>query len=73
MAVVASPPQVLSFLGSSVISVLDGDSVRNGISSHERELSVLLRVHVRLGGENDRRVIFEFDTRAFCVIKVTVG
>jgi len=73
VAVVASPPEVLSFLRSSVISVLDGDSVRNGISSHERELCVLLRVHVRLGGENDSRVVFQFDTRAFWVIKVTVG
>lgn len=71
MAVVASPSEVLSFLGSCVIGVLDGDSVRNGISSHEGELSVLWWVHVRLGGEDDGRVIFEFD-RAFRVVKVAV-
>lgn len=46
MTIVASPSQVLSFLGSSIVSVLDRNSVRNGISSHERELRVLLWVHV---------------------------
>ena len=46
MAVVASPSQVLSFLGCGVVSVLDWNSVGNGISSHERELMVLLWVHV---------------------------
>jgi len=48
VAVVTPPPQVLSLLGSSVVGVLDGNSVGNGISSDERELRVLLRVHVRL-------------------------
>ena len=46
MAVVAPPSQVLSFLGGSVVSVLDGNSMGNGISSHERQLGVLLWVHV---------------------------
>ena len=46
MAVVASPSQVLSFFGSSIVGVLDGNSVGNGISSHKRELRVLLWVHV---------------------------
>ena len=50
VAVVASPSEVPSSLGSSVIRVLDGNFMRNGISSHEGELSVLWWVHVRLGG-----------------------
>ena len=73
MAIVASPPQVLSLLGCGVVSVLDWNSVGNGISSHERELGVLLWVHVRLRGEDDGRVVFELDTRTFWVLKVTVG
>jgi len=44
VAVVASPSQVLSLLGRGVVGVLDRNSVRNGISSHERKLSVLLWV-----------------------------
>ena len=71
MAVVASPSEILSFLGGSVVRVLDGNSVRNGISSHEGELSVLWWVHVRLGRKDDGLVIFEFD-RAFWMVKVTV-
>lgn len=46
MAVVASPSQVLSFLGGSVVSVLDGNSMGNGISSYEGQLRVLLWMHV---------------------------
>lgn len=46
MAVIASPSQVLSLLGCGVVGVLDGNSVRNGISSYERELRVLLWVRV---------------------------
>ena len=46
MAVVASPSQVLSFLRCSVVGVLDWNSVRNGISGHERELRILLWVGV---------------------------
>ena len=73
MAIVASPSQVLSLLGSGIVGVLNWNSVRNGISSHERELRVLLWVHVRLRGEDDGRVIFEFDTRTLWMLKVTVG
>ena len=46
MAVVASPPQVLSLLGCGVVGVLDRNSVRNGIPSDKRELRVLLWMRV---------------------------
>ena len=46
MAVVASLLQVLSFLRRGIIGMLDWNSVRNGISSHERELRILLWVGV---------------------------
>ena len=72
MAVVASPPQILSLLRCGVVGVLYRNPVRNGISSHERELRVLLLVRVRLGGDDDGRVFFELDTRTFWVFKVTI-
>ena len=71
VTVVAPPSEVLGFLGSGIISVLDWNSVRNGISSNEREGRVLLRVQVRLGGEDDGGMVFELDTVAFWVLKVT--
>ena len=73
MAVVASPPQVLCFLGGSIVGMLDRNSVGNGVSSHERELGVLLGVvGVGLRRHDDGRVIFEFDPRAFSMLEVTV-
>jgi hypothetical protein len=48
VAVVAPPPEILSFLGSGVISMLNRNPVRNGISCYEREGRILLWVHVRL-------------------------
>ena len=71
MAVVASPSQVLSFLGSGIISVLNGNSVRNGISSNERELRALLWEHIRLGGKDDGWMVFELDMRPIWMVKVT--
>jgi len=46
VAVVTSPSQVLSFLRCGVVSVLDWNSVGNGISSHEGKLMAMLWVHV---------------------------
>jgi hypothetical protein len=65
VAVVASPPQVLSFLRSGIISVLNRNSVRNGISSDERERRILLLVHIRLGGKHEGLMVLELDTRPF--------
>ena len=53
MTVVASPSQVLSFLGSGVISVLYRNSVRSGISNNGGKGRVPLRVHIRLGRKDD--------------------
>lgn len=48
VAVVAPPSEILSFLGGCVISMLNRNPVRDGISGYERERRILLWVHVRL-------------------------
>lgn len=73
MAVEASPSQVLSFLGSRIVSMLDGNPVRNGVPRNERERRIRRRVHVRLGREDDGGVVFKLDTRAIRMFKVAVG
>jgi hypothetical protein len=72
MAVVAPPSEVLGLLGSGIISVLNWNSVRNGISSNERKRRVLLRVQVWLRGEDNGRMVLELHTIPFWVFKVAV-